>query len=916
MGFLATMSFVNLHHRTFQYVAVAFGLTISYALLRGVAWEGTAGLHTVLEAVATMLSFIVGGMALLRYYYLRNKIFLIVAIGFSGTGFLDGYHALVTFPFLTPHMYSDLPTLIPWSWIASRQFLSMLLAFSWFVYWIEDRRGRKLEKNHWIIYIVSGLIILSFCLFIAFMLSPIGDEPDLISRRSGEVLSAFFFLLALIGYARKGDWRTKAFDHWLMLSLIVGLISQAMLMSSSGSLFDLEFDIALGLKIVSYGCVLIGLMLSIYDILNHEAALVRELEVQKFALNEHAIVSVTDIDGAITYCNDAFCEITGYVRDEIYGQNHDILRSGYHSDEFYKNLNEVTASGKTWKGQINNIKKNGDRYWLQSTIIPFLDEHGVPFRYVTVRTDITEYKILMEGLRREKELLYATKENISQGLSVFDKNMNFVISNAKFGKMFGFPEKLTAVGTPYADFIRFNFKHADFGPGHVDDIVKERVADAARCVPREFVRKLNNGTLIQIFSNPMPDGGFVNTCLDITEQRRLEEALIFAKDNAENANTAKTNFLATMSHEIRTPLNGVLGMAQLLRDTELDPDQVTKVDNILSSGTSLLEILNDILDMSKIEAGNIHLEEAVFDLKDFIWDVSSSFISLSEERDLSFEINELVAEQTLVVGDKMRLRQVVLNLLSNAFKFTNTGQISISVFMDKIAEYEESKNTYRIEVKDTGPGIAPDRIASIFDVFVQEDNSITRKFGGSGLGLSIVKNLIELMDGTIQVVSDLGIGSTFSVCLPLRLASVVERETFASSITKITTEEILPLKILVAEDNIVNAMIAKAMLEQGGHTVDFAVNGKLAVEYLDKTMPDLILMDVHMPEMSGIEATEIIRLKYKQDQLPIVGVTAEAFSERIEQLINIGMNEVLTKPFSKDELDTVLVKYGVLERSE
>ncbi|MEH6495495.1 MAG: PAS-domain containing protein [Pseudomonas marincola] len=910
------MSFANLHHRTFQYVAVAFSLTISYALLRGVTWEGTAGLHTVMEAVATMLSFIVGGMALLRYYYLRNKIFLIVAVGFSGTGFLDGYHALVTFPFLTPHMHSDLPTLIPWSWIASRQFLSMLLAFSWFVYWIEDRRGHKLEISDWIIYIVSGLVILSFCLFIVFMPPPIGDEPGLISRRSGEVLSAFFFLLALIGYARKGDWQTKAFDHWLMLSLIVGLISQAVLMSSSGSLFDLEFDIALGLKIVSYGCALIGLMLSIYDILNHEAALVRELEVQKFALNEHAIVSVTDVDGAITYCNDAFCEITGYSREEIYGQNHDMLRSGYHSDEFYKNLNEVTASGKTWKGQINNIKKNGDRYWLQSTIIPFLDEHGVPFRYVAVRTDITENKVLMENLRREKELLQATKENISQGLSVFDKNMNFVISNAKFGKMFGFPNDLTVAGTPYADFIRFNFKHGDFGPGHVDDIVKERVADAARRAPREFIRKLDDGTLIQIFSNPMPDGGFVNTCVDITEQRRLEEALTSAKDNAEKANTAKTNFLATMSHEIRTPLNGVLGMAQLLRDTDLDPDQVTKVDNILSSGTSLLEILNDILDMSKIEAGNIHLEEAVFDLKDFIWDVSSPFISLSDERDLSFEINELEPEPTLVVGDKMRLRQVVLNLLSNAFKFTNTGQISISVFMDEIAEHEDVKNTYRIEVKDTGPGIAHDRIASIFDVFVQEDNSITRKFGGSGLGLSIVKNLIELMGGSIQVVSDVGIGSTFSVCLPLRSASAAEREAFASSIPKITTEEISPLKILVAEDNIVNAMIAKAMLEQGGHTVDFAVNGKLAVDFLDDAMPDLILMDVHMPVMSGIEATEIIRLKYNQDQLPIVGVTAEAFSERIEQLINIGMNEVLTKPFSKDQLNAVLVKYGVLERSE
>ncbi|OUR77109.1 hypothetical protein A9Q83_12780 [Alphaproteobacteria bacterium 46_93_T64] len=518
----------------------------------------------------------------------------------------------------------------------------------------------------------------------------------------------------------------------------------------------------------------------------------------------------------------------------------------------------------------------------------------------------------MDKLHLERNLLQATKENIGQGLSVFDKDLKLVMANENFRKILDYPEDLVEPGTPYEDIVRYNIeRRGDVDPNSsVEELVKEAIDFSSRSEALKFEREFKNGKIIRVSGNPMPDGGFVHTYLDITDQKQMEDDLIQAKENAEKATSAKSNFLATMSHEIRTPLNGVLGMAQLLHSTELNADQTTKVDNILSSGTSLLEILNDILDMSKIEAGNMQLEECVFDLGELINSVSEPFIILSNDRNITFEINELDVATTLVKGDKTRLRQILQNLLSNAFKFTFSGKITISTFLVEKNATVDGCNLFRIDVEDTGEGIAPDRTSSVFDVFVQEDDTITRKFGGSGLGLSIVRNLIELMDGEIKLTSEVGVGSKFSIFLPFQKVTENEKTSYVQNDQPKTIDAILPLKILVAEDNMVNAMITKAMLEQGGHNVEFAVNGKIAVDYLKKDMPDVILMDVHMPIMSGIEATEIIRSTHDHSKLPIIGVTAEAFSERIAQLREVGMNDVLTKPFTRDQLNAILLEYG------
>lgn len=768
-----------------------------------------------------------------------------------------------------------------------------------------------------------------------------------------------------------------------------------------------------------------------------------ELEFQKYALDQHSIVSIADPSGKITYANSKFMEISQYTQDELIGQDHRLLNSGHHPSSFFKDMWATIGRGQIWHGEVKNRSKDGSYYWVESTIVPFMNNAGKPLRYISIRSDITARKEMDEKLEVQRAFYERISETLGEGLYVQDARGRCIYMNSEAEKMLGWKrdefigmrvhdtihtqtssgEHLSADECPI--FLMVN----EYGQGRLDDQVFVRKdgttfpvalsSKAAYSVNGELEnmviafqdisdRKKNElymrltqerlnlamegsnlslwdwdigydriylssrwsemlggmteetmVTVEQMFSNIHPDDREVarknlapvlkgassyysaeyrvkrasgewlwvatngkvverdaqgralrmtGTNADISERKHAEDVLMHAKRAAEQAAKAKSDFLANMSHEIRTPMNGIIGMTDLALDTVLDKEQQEYLNIVKSSAHSLLHIVNDILDFSKIESGKMDIENIEFSLEQMMRDTMRSLAVRAHQKGLELLLHVATDVPDKLMGDPGRLRQIIVNLVGNAIKFTETGEIEVSV--NVIQGMHDGNIRLRFNVRDTGIGIPKEKYKTIFESFSQADTSTTRKYGGTGLGLTISAQLVELMNGHIGVESEVGQGTVFHFELDLPVLSADPLAEYQH------TGRVTDMRVLLVDDNATNRRLLQEMLSSWKMRPTVVASGDEALAELQRAAEagqpyGLAILDVQMPGMDGFTLAERIREHPEYVGATVMMLTSEGQRGHAARCRELGISGYLMKPVSQSELlDAIMTSLG------
>ncbi|WP_051617326.1 PAS domain-containing hybrid sensor histidine kinase/response regulator [Desulfonatronovibrio hydrogenovorans] len=631
----------------------------------------------------------------------------------------------------------------------------------------------------------------------------------------------------------------------------------------------------------------------------------RESEERFKALHNASFGGITIHDkGLILECNLGLSEITGYGYEELIGMD-GLLLIAEHSREMV--MNNILA-GYEKPYEAIGVRKNGQEYPVR------LEARNIPYKGKNVRVvefrDITEQKqaeyALHESEARFRNLFEHVPTVAVQGYGMDGKTLFWNKASERF---YGFSSE-EAIGKNLVDLII---------PDEMrQDVTQEMKTMRESNIPvpaTELQLKRKDGSRIHVYSShaivQRPNQPSEMFCIDIdlTELKQTEAELVQAKEQAESANQAKSEFLANMSHEIRTPLNGIMGMMQLLETTSLDQEQQGYLHMCLASANRLTRLLSDILDLSRIESGQMVIRKEEVDVKRLCDAVNELFMVTSQDKNISLEFSSDLELPGVFLGDEGRLQQILFNLVGNAIKYTEQGKVSLDIMPLPPGRGEQLRLLFTIS--DTGIGIPEDRLKVLFQPFSQVDGSYSRRHQGAGLGLAIVKRLVDLMGGNISVDSTEGKGTTVYVSLPFRLSSEVTMTNHKQPEHLLKAKQ--NLQILLAEDEFTNQFATQKLLERMGHTVTIAGDGQQVLDLLQKHEFDCILMDIQMPIMDGVEATRMVRSSddfgSKKD-IPIIAMTAHAMDGDRDRFLAAGMNDYISKPVQVEDLEKVLERYS------
>jgi PAS domain S-box-containing protein len=626
------------------------------------------------------------------------------------------------------------------------------------------------------------------------------------------------------------------------------------------------------------------------------------LAMQSAAFESFALaIIITDIKGIIQWANSAFTWLTGYPANEAIGKTPGVLvKSGKQDKDFYKRFWDTLLNKEIWTGELINRRKDGSLYYEEQTITPVLDSKGNISSFISIKIDITERKKLFQQLADQRRRLADILKGTNAGTWEWNIQTGETIFNEQWAEMLGYT--LDEI-SPVSIETWIKFAHPD-DLKRSDELLTKHFNGESPYYSFESRMRHKNGDWIWVLDrgkvhdrdkdgNPFLMSG---THLDITEQKRIEDALIKSKNEAEKANQAKSEFLSRMSHELRTPMNSILGFAQLIEMGELNLKQKKSVSHILNSGKHLLNLINEVLDISGIEAGRVPLSFVPVDLSRIIRETVDTLHPAARAMQVNVELINTEHNPLFVKADPHRLRQVLLNLINNAVKYNHEGG-SVMIKTELQQAIDPATAFVRISVSDTGCGINPEFIEKLFMPFERIGAEKTG-IEGTGLGLMVVKKLMDAMGGLVGVESVPGEGSTFWIELP----HIKDQETESGRAEyQAATQSMMYEKtgtILYIEDNASNTELVEQILLDHRPSIHFVTSAKgaQAVPLAIKHTPALILLDLDLPDMQGFEVMRLLQADEKTMTIPVVIVSADAMAQQIGKLMNAGASDYLTKP--------------------